>query len=45
MDSTAVSLCMDNGLPIIVFNLRAGNLMRILSGEEVGTLVHSGSAD
>jgi uridylate kinase len=45
MDSTAVSLCMDNGLPIIVFNLRAGNLMRILSGEEVGTLVHSGSGD
>jgi uridylate kinase len=45
MDSTAVSLCMDNGLPIIVFNLRAGNLMRILAGEEVGTLVHSGSAD
>jgi uridylate kinase len=45
MDSTAVSLCMDNGLPIIVFNLRAGNLMSILSGEEVGTLVHSGSAD
>ena len=45
MDSTAVSLCMDNGLPIIVFNLRSGNLMRILSGEEVGTLVHSGSAD
>jgi uridylate kinase len=45
MDSTAVSLCMDNRLPIIVFNLKAGNLMRILSGEEVGTLVHSGSAD
>ncbi len=39
MDSTAISLCMDNRLPIIVFNLRAGNLVRILSGEEVGTLV------
>jgi len=41
MDSTAISLCMDNRLPIIVFNMRAGNLVRILSGEEVGTLVHS----
>ncbi|MGH2747708.1 MAG: UMP kinase [Actinomycetota bacterium] len=41
MDSTAISLCMDNRLPIIVFNLKAGNIVRILSGEEVGTLVHS----
>ncbi len=41
MDSTAISLCMDNGLPIIVFNLLAGNIVRILSGEEVGTLVHA----
>ena len=41
MDSTAISLCMDNALPIIVFNLLAGNIVRILSGEEVGTLVHS----
>jgi uridylate kinase len=41
MDSTAISLCMDNRLPIIVFNLKSGNLVRILSGEEVGTLVHS----
>jgi len=41
MDSTAISLCMDNALPIVVFNLKAGNVMRILSGEEVGTLVHS----
>ena len=41
MDSTAISLCMDNELPIIVFNMRAGNLVRILAGEEVGTLVHS----
>ena len=41
MDSTAISLCMDNGLPIVVFNLKAGNIMRILSGEDVGTLVHS----
>jgi uridylate kinase len=41
MDSTAISLCMDNRLPIIVFNLKAGNIVRILSGEEVGTLVHA----
>jgi uridylate kinase len=41
MDSTAISLCMDNQLPIVVFNLKAGNITRILSGEEVGTLVHS----
>jgi uridylate kinase len=43
MDSTAISLCMDNRLPIIVFNLKPGNVMRVLSGEEVGTLVHSES--
>jgi uridylate kinase len=41
MDSTAITLCMDNRLPILVFNLKAGNIVRILSGEEVGTLVHS----
>ena len=41
MDSTAISLCMDNRLPILVFSLKAGNIVRILSGEEVGTLVHS----
>ncbi len=43
MDSTAISLCMDNRLPIIVFNLKPGNVVRVLSGEEVGTLVHSES--
>lgn len=41
MDSTAVSLCMDNRLPIVVFNLKAGNVVRVLAGEEVGTLVHA----
>lgn len=40
MDTTAVSLCMDNNLPIMVFNIkRPGNLSRIARGEEVGTLV------
>src|SRR5919106_3950820 len=36
MDSTAISLCMDNKLPIIVFNLKSGNILRLLSGEDVG---------
>lgn len=41
MDSTAISLCMDNQLPIIVFDLhRPGNLKRVVAGEPVGTLVH-----
>jgi uridylate kinase len=40
MDSTALSLCMDNGLPIYVFNMDdEGNIDRIVSGERVGTLV------
>jgi uridylate kinase len=40
MDATAISLCMDNNLPIIVFNLNVyGNIKRIVSGQSVGTLV------
>ena len=40
MDSTAVSLCMDNHLPIMVFNLRTpGNILRAITGEAVGSLV------
>jgi len=40
MDSTAVSLCMDNDLPIVVFNLRGkGNIKKIIKGEKIGTLV------
>ena len=40
MDSTAVSLCMDNNLPIIVFNLMGkGNVKKIIEGKKVGTLV------
>jgi len=40
MDSTAISLCMDNSLPILVFDLgQAGALRRIVNGEKVGTLV------
>ncbi|MCJ7653076.1 MAG: UMP kinase [Actinobacteria bacterium] len=42
MDATAVSLCMDNGLPIIVFNIfENGNLRRLCCGSEVGTVVKS----
>jgi len=41
MDSTAISLCMDNNLPIIVFNLnKRGSLKQIVAGEPIGTLVH-----
>jgi uridylate kinase len=40
MDATAISLCMDNGLPIVVFELlREGNIGRVVRGEQVGTLV------
>ena len=41
MDSTAISLCKDNNLPILVFNLnRRGNIKRAVLGEKVGTLVY-----
>ncbi|NTU70373.1 MAG: UMP kinase [Coriobacteriia bacterium] len=40
MDSTAISLCMDNALPILVFNMETdGNIRRALAGEAVGTIV------
>ena len=40
MDSTAISLCMDHNLPIIVFNVKEkGNIKRIVQGEKLGTLV------
>ena len=40
MDATAISLCMDNRLPIVVFNLRTpGNIKRAISGEAIGSLV------
>lgn len=40
MDSTAISLCMDNQMPIIVFNLKEkGNIKRIICGEKIGSLV------
>ena len=40
MDATAISLCMDNKLPILVFNLKTpGNIRRVVMGEKIGTLV------
>jgi len=43
MDSTAITFCKDNSLPIIVFNvMEPGNIRRALLGEPIGTLVHTG---
>jgi len=40
MDTTAVSLCKDNNLPMIIFNMnQPGNIRRVISGEKVGSLV------
>ncbi|HBG47887.1 MAG TPA: UMP kinase [Deltaproteobacteria bacterium] len=40
MDATAISLCMDNNLPIIVFSVKtSGNLLKVVRGESIGTLV------
>ena len=40
MDSTAISLCRDNNLPIIVFNLNThGNIRRVVLGEKIGSTV------
>jgi uridylate kinase len=40
MDATAISLCMDNKLPILVFNLKTpGNIRRVVMGETIGTIV------
>jgi uridylate kinase len=38
-DATAFSLCRDNGMPIIVFDLADGNIARVIRGEKIGTLV------
>jgi uridylate kinase len=39
MDTTALSLCMDNNLPIYVFQLAQGNIHRVLEGERIGTII------
>jgi uridylate kinase len=43
MDATAISLCMDNNLPIVVFNIKEkGNIKKAVMGEKIGTFVSSG---
>jgi uridylate kinase len=45
LDSTAVSLCMENDLPIVVFELnRPGNIRRVVQGEKVGTVIDGGAS-
>jgi len=40
MDSTAISLCMDNKIPIVVFNIdKPGNILKAALGQKIGTLV------
>ena len=40
MDATAISLCQDNKLPIVVFNMSVpGNMLKVVCGEAIGTLV------
>ena len=45
MDTTALSLCMDNHLPIYVFALSDGNIGRLVSGERVGTIISTPASD
>jgi uridylate kinase len=43
MDATATSLCMDNNLPIVVFDLtESGNIKKVVLGETIGTTVRGG---
>jgi uridylate kinase len=45
MDTTALSLCMDNNVPIHVFELAEGNIVRVASGERIGTIVSTPRSD
>ncbi|MCZ7587795.1 MAG: UMP kinase [Gaiella sp.] len=45
MDTTALSLCMDNNLPIYVFELAEGNIVRVAFGERIGTIVQTPTED
>jgi uridylate kinase len=46
MDAAAVALCMENGIPIKVFNLKVkGNIQRVVAGEDIGSLVSAGRAE
>jgi uridylate kinase len=44
MDTTALSLCMDNDMPILVFKMTGDNIVRVLGGERVGTVVRTAAA-
>ena len=44
MDSTAITLCMDNDIPILVFGLdNPDNILRAVNGEQIGTLIEGGN--
>ena len=44
-DSTAISLCMDNNMPIVVFNLlKEGNIARAVAGEKIGTMISNAAS-
>lgn len=46
MDATATSLCMDNNLPMIIFDLtQRGNIQKVVMGEQIGTIVKGGNTD
>lgn len=46
MDATATSLCMDNDLPMIIFDMtQRGNIKKVVEGEQIGTIVKGGDAD
>src|SRR5262249_52127446 len=45
MDTTAISLCMDNQLPIYVFELAPGNIGRVIAGEDVGTIISTNGGE
>lgn len=46
MDATATSLCMDNNLPMIIFNMtQRGNIKKVVEGEQIGTIVRGGDTD
>jgi len=45
MDNTALTLCMDNGLPIVVFDMNVpGNIRKVVFGEPIGTTVSAAGA-
>ncbi len=46
MDATATSLCMDNNLPMIIFDMtERGNIKKVVTGEQIGTIVKGGTVN